>query len=79
MAVEKKPKASAAAKRAFAERDGKYMTLDEVADYFGVTPRKVDWMINRKEIRVTRIGKLKRIHVDDLAEYEARIRGDGAP
>jgi excisionase family DNA binding protein len=63
-------------KRPFAERNGKYMTTEEVADYFGVTLRKVERMIGLGELKVTKIGKLIRIHVDDIAEYERTARGE---
>jgi excisionase family DNA binding protein len=72
----KKPKASAKPKRSFEERNGKYLTQEEVADHFGVTLYKVERMIRRGELRVTHIGKLKRIHVDDLAAYEEHIRSE---
>jgi len=62
--------------RSFSERNGKYLTKEEVADYFGVTKRKVQRMLDRGELRATKIGKLVRVHVDDLDAYEAQVRGE---
>jgi excisionase family DNA binding protein len=60
----------------FAARNGKLMTAEEAADYLGVKKRMVDRLVDRNELRATKIGKLVRIHVDDLEAYIATMRGE---
>jgi excisionase family DNA binding protein len=67
---------SAAPKRSFAERNGKLMTVEEVADELAVTTRMVLRLMDSGELRRTKVGVLRRVHRDDLADYIERQRGD---
>lgn len=69
--------ASTQPKRSFAERKGSMMTDEEVADELAVTARMVRRLIARRELHGTKIGKLVRIHREDLDAYIARQRGEG--
>ncbi len=70
--------ASAKPKRSYAERKGSLMTDEEVADELAVTARMVRRLIGRGELRGTKIGKLVRVHHDDLDVYIARQRGEAS-
>ena len=72
----KKKRRSWEPKRPFSERNGKYLSLEEVADYFGVTKRKVKYMVAHGHgvLKSVKIGGIRRVHVDDLADYEREIR-----
>lgn len=69
---------SAQPKRSFAERNGSLMTAEEVADELAVTSRMIDRLAGSGELRVTKVGRLRRFHRDDLAAYIARQRGEVA-
>jgi excisionase family DNA binding protein len=56
-------------KRPFSERNGKLMIPAEAADYMGVSERQVWRLIGRKELPRVKVGKLVRIHIDDLDAY----------
>lgn len=62
--------------RPFAERKGKAMTIPEVADYLGVTERMVRRLIADGRLPKLKVGRLVRVHVDDLDNYVARQRGE---
>lgn len=71
-----KSRASAKPKRTLAERGGRLMTPEEVADELACTERQVWRLIGNGELRRTRVGKLVRVHRDDLDAYIARQRGE---
>jgi excisionase family DNA binding protein len=66
-------------KRPFAERNGKYLSLQEVADYLGVTRNQAVRLIagGHGDLKSVLVGRIRRVHVDDLTDYERRIRGEG--
>jgi excisionase family DNA binding protein len=76
MPAKSKTRSSANPKKPFSERGGQFLTLDEVADILAVTRRKVQRMIALGELRATKNGKLVRVHVDDLNQCIARMRGE---
>ena len=56
-------------KRPFSERNGKLMIPAEAADYLGVSERQVWRLIGRKDLPRVKVGKLVRVHIDDLDAY----------
>jgi excisionase family DNA binding protein len=46
------------------------MSIDEVAEYFGVHPRTVRRMIARRELSANRIGRLWRVPIKDIEALE---------
>jgi len=60
----------------FSERGGKLMTKDEGANYLGVTRRMVQHLLDDGRLRKTKIGKVIRIHVDDLDALIEQQRGE---
>ena len=68
--------ASTKPKRAYADRNGSLMTDDEVADELAVTSRMVRRLIERGELRGMKVGKLVRVHREDLVAYIAQQRGE---
>ncbi|MDQ3402671.1 MAG: helix-turn-helix domain-containing protein [Actinomycetota bacterium] len=49
-----------------------YMSIDEVAEYFGVSARTVRRMISRRELSANRIGRQWRIPIKDVEALEKR-------
>ena len=64
-------------KRTRDERNGGFLTLEDVADELAVTERMVRRLCHSGELRGTHIGKLLRVHRDDLNDYVSRQRGEG--
>ena len=62
-------------KRTFAERNGTFLTPEEVADDLGVTERMVRRLCHSGALQSSHVGSLLRIHRDDLAAYKQKIRG----
>ncbi|HEX6681089.1 MAG TPA: helix-turn-helix domain-containing protein [Gaiellaceae bacterium] len=63
--------------RPFSERNGKGMTIREVADELGVTEKMVRRLLASGQLKKMKVGRLVRVHVDDLAAYIAKARGEG--
>jgi excisionase family DNA binding protein len=63
-------------KRTFTERNGAFMTPEEVADELGVTVRMAKRLCHNGTLKSSHIGKLLRIHRDDLAAYIAQVRAE---
>ena len=51
------------------------LLIDHVADGLGVSKRTVRRLIARRELVACRLGRLVRVHPDDLAAYVNRQRG----
>lgn len=49
-----------------------YMSMDEVAEYFGISTRTVRRMISRRELSANRIGRQWRVPLVDLEALEKR-------
>jgi excisionase family DNA binding protein len=64
-------------KRSYAERNGALMTPEEAANDLGVTERMVRRLCHNGSLKSTHVGKLLRIHRDDLAAYIEQQRGNG--
>ncbi len=62
----------------FNERGGKLMTVAEAAAFLGVIPRQIRRMLDRNELTRIKVGKLVRVHIDDLNAYIAQQRGERA-
>ena len=62
-------------KRTREERNGVLLTLQEVADELAVNERMVWRLIHNHGLRVTHVGKLVRVHREDLDQYIADQRG----
>jgi excisionase family DNA binding protein len=60
----------------FKERGGQLITVNEVANELGVTRRMALRLVGDGDIKKTKIGKLVRVHIDDLNAYIARQRGE---
>jgi excisionase family DNA binding protein len=63
--------------RPFSERNGKGMTIQEVADELGVTEKMVRRLLASGQLKKMKVGRLVRIHVDDLSAYIAKARNEG--
>jgi excisionase family DNA binding protein len=62
-----KPKVDRTApKRPWTERGGPLLTIDEAADYLGITRSAMEKVLNRKEVPRIKIGRLVRVHKDHL-------------
>lgn len=59
-----------------AKRTGKvaraYMSMDEVAEYFGISTRTVRRMMSRQELSANRIGGQWRVPISDIEALEKR-------
>ena len=66
--------ATAQPRRTLAERNGPLLTLQEVADALAVNERMVRRLVYRYELPVTHVGKLIRVHQEDLDNYIAQQR-----
>jgi excisionase family DNA binding protein len=69
--------ASTKPKRSYAERNGAFMTPEEVADELACTERMVRRLIGYGELRSTKVGKLVRVHRNDLDAYISQQRKVG--
>lgn len=65
----KRAKASASPKRPFHERNGVLLTLNEAADYLGVTERQMYRLLAEHDVVKTKVRGLLRVHIDDLNAY----------
>ena len=60
--------------RPFSERAGVLLTFDEASDYLGVNVRQVIRMASDRRLVVTKVGKHRRVHIDDLNALIAQGR-----
>jgi excisionase family DNA binding protein len=51
------------------------LLIDQVAEGLGVSTRTVRRLIARRELVACRLGRLVRVHPEDLAAYVNRQRG----
>lgn len=49
-----------------------YMSIEEVAEYFGISARTVRRMMSRQELSANRIGGQWRIPIADIEAFEKR-------
>lgn len=63
-------------KRTREERNGVLLTLQEVADELAVNERMVWRLIHNHSLQATHVGKLVRVHREDLDAYIADQRGN---
>lgn len=71
----RKGSASTKPKKSFLARNGgEFMTPEEVSEVLGVTERMVRRLCHRKDLKNCHVGRVLRIHRDDLDEYILRIR-----
>ena len=66
--------ATAQPRRSREERNGRLLTLQDVADELAVNERMVRRLVYRYELPVTHVGKLIRVHQEDLDNYIAQQR-----
>jgi len=52
----------------------KLLTLEQVADQLGTTPRHVRRLVFERRIAYRKLGRYVRFHPDDVAEYVAANR-----
>ena len=50
------------------------LTMEEVAERLGTTPRHVHWLVFERRIAYRKLGRYIRFHPDDVAEYVAATR-----
>jgi excisionase family DNA binding protein len=50
----------------------RYMSIEEVAEYFGVHPRTVHRMLTRHELSAIRVGRQWRIPIKEIEALEKR-------
>jgi excisionase family DNA binding protein len=63
-------RASANPKRPYTNDRGPLLTPDEAADYLGCTERQIRRLVSeRRELPAVYVGKLLRLHKDDLDAY----------
>jgi excisionase family DNA binding protein len=53
----------------------KLLLIDHVAEGLGVSAKTIRRLIARRELVACRLGRLVRVHPDDLAAYVNRQRG----
>jgi len=58
--------------------ESKYMSLEEVADFLGVTYQLIYRLVRSGELPAVRLGKLYRVSRDDLDGYLERSKGTTA-
>jgi excisionase family DNA binding protein len=56
---------------------GRLLTISEVADVLGVKTRMVRRLLENGRLPKTKIGRLNRIHPDDLVQFLSKAREDG--
>jgi excisionase family DNA binding protein len=68
-------RASANPKRPYTSARGPLLTADEAADYLGCTERQIRRLVTeRRELPAVYVGKLLRLHKEDLDAYIADRR-----
>ena len=60
--------------RPFEERQGVLLTVNEAADYLGVTERQVWKRIYARDLTKIKVGGVVRVHIDDLDSFVERQR-----
>ena len=74
-----RPRASTAPRRPFTRDRGVLLTPAEAADYLACTERQVRRLVYERRLPPTHVGKLLRVHIDDLDAYIAsRRRAEGS-
>lgn len=48
--------------------------LNEVAYMLGISPRTVDRLVKRKELKISWIGGVRKIHREDFERFVKRVR-----
>lgn len=54
----------------------RYLRVDEVASYFGVSGKTIYRLIDMGELKVVRVGICVRISTEEIREFEMNHRGD---